>query len=86
MKRIFTLIGVVALATTLSAQSRSFEDFKAQQNARFNQFKADKQAEFDAFRKRQNERYAEFMQNSWAHRNAQPAVTPKEEKPQPPVI
>ena len=31
MKRIFTLIGVVALATTLSAQSRSFEDFKAQQ-------------------------------------------------------
>ena len=86
MKRIFTLIGVVALATTLSAQSRSFEDFKAQQNARFNQFKADKQAEFDAFRKRQNERYAEFMQNSWAHRNAQPAVTPKEEKPQPPVV
>lgn len=86
MKRIFTLIGVVALATTLSAQSRSFEDFKAQQNARFNQFKADKQAEFDAFRKKQNERYAEFMQKSWERFNAHPAVTPKEEEPVPPVV
>lgn len=86
MKRILTLIGAVALATTLCAQSRSFEDFQAQQNARFNQFKQDKQAEFDAFRKKQNERYAEFMQKSWERFNAHPAVTPKEEEPVPPVV
>ena len=84
MKRIFTIVSIVAWTTTLFAQS--FEDFKAQQNARFNQFKQDKQAEFDAFRKKQNERYAEFMKNSWERFNAHPAVKPIEEKPVPPVV
>ena len=77
MKRYYLFMCLFLWGVNLSAQS--FEDFKAQQNARFNQFKQDKQAEFDAFRKKQNERYAEFMKNSWERFNAHPAVKPIEE-------
>ncbi|MBQ5387824.1 MAG: hypothetical protein IIU55_01935 [Paludibacteraceae bacterium] len=86
MKRIVSIISVLAMATTALAQSRSFDDFKQKQNARFEQFQMDKQAEFDAFRKKQNERYAEFMKHNWESFNAQPAVIPEEEKKVPPVV
>ena len=60
MKRYYLFMCLFLCGVNLSAQS--FEDFKAQQNARFNQFKQDKQAEFDAFRKKLNNMHdAEMM-------------------------
>ena len=74
------------MVVSASAQSRSFEEFKKQQQSRFNQFKNEKQAELEAFRKQQNERYAKFMEESWQRFRAHPAVLPKQEKRVVPVI
>ena len=86
MKKILIILCSMTCCIALQAQSRSFEEFQKQQNARFNQFKQDKQAEFDAFRNKQNERYAEFIKKNWGKFHGQQAVEPKEEKPVPPVI
>ena len=57
MKRCVYLLVAILLTGSISAQTRSFGDFKKQQQSRFSQFKAEKQAELEAFRKEQNERY-----------------------------
>ena len=86
MKRCVYLLIAILLTGSISAQTRSFGDFKKQQQSRFNQFKAEKQAELEAFRKEQNERYAKFMEESWQRFHAHPAVLPQEEKRVKPVI
>ena len=86
MKRYIILLVTILMVVSASAQSRSFEEFKKQQQSRFNQFKNEKQAELEAFRKQQNERYAKFMEESWQRFRAHPAVLPKQEKRVVPVI
>ena len=86
MKRCVYLLVAILLAGSISAQTRSFGDFKKQQQSRFSQFKAEKQAELEAFRKEQNERYAKFMEESWQRFHAHPAVLPEKEKRVIPVI
>lgn len=86
MKRFIYLIVALLIVGSVSAQSRSFDDMKKQQQSRFSKFKADKQAELEAFRKQQNERYAQFMEESWQRFHAHPAILPKKEKRVKPVI
>ena len=86
MKRYIILLVTILMVVSASAQSRSFEEFKKQQQSRFNQFKNEKQAELEAFRKQQNERYAKFIEESWQRFRAHPAVLPKQEKRVVPVI
>ncbi|MBO5013763.1 MAG: hypothetical protein J6C57_06960 [Paludibacteraceae bacterium] len=86
MKRCIYLLVAILLVSGASAQTRSFDEFKKQQQSRFSKFKADKQAELEAFRKQQNERYAQFMEESWQRFRAHPAILPKQEKRVKPVI
>ena len=86
MKRFIYLLVAILLVSGASAQTRSFDEFKKQQQSRFSKFKADKQAELEAFRKQQNERYAQFMEESWQRFRAHPAILPKQEKRVKPVI
>ena len=86
MKRCIYLLVAILLVSGASAQTRSFDEFKKQQQSRFSEFKADKQAELEAFRKQQNERYAQFMEESWQRFRAHPAILPKQEKRVKPVI
>ena len=86
MKRFIYLIVALLIVGSVSAQTRSFDDMKKQQQSRFSKFKADKQAELEAFRKQQNERYAQFMEESWQRFHAHPAILPKKEKRVKPVI
>ena len=86
MKRCIYLLVTILLVSGASAQTRSFDEFKKQQQSRFSKFKADKQAELEAFRKQQNERYAQFMEESWQRFRAHPAILPKQEKRVKPVI
>lgn len=86
MKRCIYLLVAILLVNGASAQTRSFDEFKKQQQSRFSKFKADKQAELEAFRKQQNERYAQFMEESWQRFRAHPAILPKQEKRVKPVI
>ena len=86
MKRFIYLIVALLIVGSVSAQSRSFDEMKKQQQSRFSKFKADKQAELEAFRKQQNERYAQFMEESWQRFHAHPAILPKKEKRVKPVI
>ena len=80
MKRFIYLIVALLIVGSVSAQSRSFDEMKKQQQSRFSKFKADKQAELEAFRKQQNERYAQFMEESWQRFHAHPAILPKKKK------
>ena len=86
MKRCIYLLVAILLVSGASAQTRSFDEFKKQQQSRFSKFKAEKQAELEAFRKQQNERYAQFMEESWQRFRAHPAILPKQEKRVKPVI
>lgn len=96
MKQAVTLLFLLALAATVSAQvdSDAFQRQQQQMRERFSQRQSQARQQYDearrkaeeeyaAFRKRANEQYAAAMQRAWQRMGVQPAV-PKPEEPAPP--
>lgn len=90
MKKFCLFLGLFLITFLMYGQTddlvKSFEEFQMHQNQQFNDFSQNKQDEYDSFRKAMNERYAEFMRNSWAAVKAIPMVQPEKEKPIEPII
>lgn len=64
MKRILTiLITIVPLFSF--AQNQTFEQYKAEQQAKFQKFKSVKQKQYDVYRQKLNTDYADYMAKQW---------------------
>lgn len=96
MKQTATLLFLLALAATVSAQvdPDAFQRQQQQMHERFSQRQSQARKQYEdsrrkaeeeyaAFRKRANEQYAAAMQRAWQRMGVQPAV-PKPKEPAPP--
>ena len=60
------LIMLFVLPVALYAKDQTFEQYKAEQQAKYQKYKSDKQKEYDAYRQKINADYAAYMKKHWA--------------------
>ena len=64
MKRLLFIL-ITLLPLLVFAQKQTFEQYKAEQQAKYQKFKTAKQKEYDAHRQKINAEYADYMAKQW---------------------
>ena len=86
MKRIILFIFVLSPLLG-NAQTKTFEQYKAEQQAKYQKYKSAKQKEYDAYRQQINADYAAYMKQSWtAYKSYAAKKKPKDQDAPKPAV
>lgn len=85
MKRLLVFL-VILLTLSASAQKQTFEQYKAERQAKYQSYKSAKQKQYDAYRQKINAEYADYMAKQWkAYKSFAAKRKPKDQDPPLPV-
>ena len=86
MKRIILFIFVLSPLLG-NAQTKTFEQYKKEQQAKIATYKSDKQKEYDAYRQKLNAEYAAYMKQKWQEfKSFEAKKKPKDQDPPTPTV
>lgn len=86
MKRYILALITFFLSGSMYAQ-QTFEQYKAEQQAKLSKYKSDKQKEYDTYRQKINADYAAYMQKQWtAYKTYAAKQKPKDQDPPTPTV
>ena len=86
MKRILIFL-ITLLPIYAFAQKQTFEQYKAEQQAKMAKYKSAKQKEYDAYRQKLNVEYAAYMEQKWqAFKSYAAKKKPKDQDPPTPAM
>lgn len=86
MKKLLLLL-IALLPLSTFAQKQTFEQYKAEQQAKYKKYKSTKQKEYDAYRQKINADYAAYMAKQWKAYKAYAAKKkPKDQDPPKPAV
>ena len=84
--RTLTFFLILLISGNLIAQTKTFEQYKAEQQAKYQKYKSAKQKEYDAYRQKINADYAAYMKQSWtAYKSFAAKSKPKDQDPPEPT-
>ena len=87
MKNLLFLLVAVLLPLSTFAQTKTFEQYKAEQQAKYQKYKSAKQKEYDAYRQKINADYAAYMKQSWtAYKSYAAKKKPKDQDAPKPAV